>query len=204
MPIPLGSIDPPIGTVIPYGAEVNQSNRAALYARGWLLCDGQSYPQTGDQADLFAVIGRNFGGDTTNFRVPDLRGLFPRGVDHQRGRDPDAGSRSPVGTLGAAQVGSLQTPATALPRTAMTLSANGDHAHSCTYFPAESGRVASGASGAYAKNYGDWGDGVGQTAAGGDHTHAITGGGDAETRPDNVYVNYLIKYRDPQPSPEAP
>ena len=28
----------------------------------------------------------------------------------------------------------------------------------------------------------------------GDHSHTITGGGDNETRPINVYVNYIIKY----------
>lgn len=41
---------------------------------GWIQCQGQSLPITGNQA-LFAVIGNQFGGDgKTNFNVPDLRG----------------------------------------------------------------------------------------------------------------------------------
>lgn len=40
---------------------------------GWLLCDGSSYPVSQYQ-QLYTVIGNKFGGDETNFNVPDLVG----------------------------------------------------------------------------------------------------------------------------------
>lgn len=48
---------------------------------GWLLCQGQAISRT-EYADLFAVIGTNFGsGDgSTTFNLPDLRGEFLRGA----------------------------------------------------------------------------------------------------------------------------
>ena len=48
---------------------------------GWLLCDGQSYNRVhADYADLFAVIGTQYGAITAFvFSVPDLRGTFLRG-----------------------------------------------------------------------------------------------------------------------------
>jgi len=52
---------------------------AATAPTGFLLCDGTSYTTAG-QAALFAVIGYSFGGSGANFNVPDLRGLYPRGL----------------------------------------------------------------------------------------------------------------------------
>ncbi len=48
---------------------------------GYLLCNGQAVSRT-DYADLFEVIGTNFGvGDnSTTFNVPDYRGCFLRGL----------------------------------------------------------------------------------------------------------------------------
>ena len=45
----------------------------------WLLCDGQAVSRT-TYADLFAVIGTNFGegNGVTTFNVPDYRGKFRR------------------------------------------------------------------------------------------------------------------------------
>jgi microcystin-dependent protein len=49
--------------------------------RGWLACDGTTYGINSFQA-LFAIIGTSFGGNgTTNFKVPDLRGIVLTGVD---------------------------------------------------------------------------------------------------------------------------
>ncbi|MBR2299529.1 MAG: tail fiber protein [Alphaproteobacteria bacterium] len=47
----------------------------------WLLCDGQAVSRS-DYADLFALIGTNFGaGDgVSTFNVPDYRGKFLRGL----------------------------------------------------------------------------------------------------------------------------
>ncbi|SFD15513.1 Microcystin-dependent protein [Chitinophaga sp. CF118] len=48
---------------------------------GWLACDGSTYSINSFQA-LFAIIGIQFGGNgTTNFKVPDLRGIVLTGVN---------------------------------------------------------------------------------------------------------------------------
>ena len=46
----------------------------------WLVCDGSLYSTT-LFAELFAAIGYAHGGSGTEFRVPDLRGYFVRGVN---------------------------------------------------------------------------------------------------------------------------
>jgi microcystin-dependent protein len=47
---------------------------------GWLACDGNTYSINNFSA-LFAIIGTQFGGNgTTNFKVPDLRGVTLAGV----------------------------------------------------------------------------------------------------------------------------
>lgn len=69
---------------------------------GFLLCDGNTYDRTKTYDGvrekykaLFNAIGTSWGGDGVNlFRVPDLRGLFLRGVDAGAGRDPQAGERT--------------------------------------------------------------------------------------------------------------
>jgi hypothetical protein len=55
---------------------------------GWLKCNGAAVSRT-TYADLFTVIGTTFGtGDgSTTFNVPDLRGVWVRGLDDGRGKD---------------------------------------------------------------------------------------------------------------------
>lgn len=56
-----------IGTIIQWGSDT--------LPEGWLLCDGSAVSRT-DYADLFSVIGTNFGSGngSTTFNLPDLRG----------------------------------------------------------------------------------------------------------------------------------
>lgn len=56
---------------------------------GWLECNGAAVSRT-TYANLFAVIGTTYGAGngTTTFNVPDLRGQFIRGWDHDRSIDP--------------------------------------------------------------------------------------------------------------------
>lgn len=57
----------------------------------WLPSDGQVLARAGTYAGLFAIIGTtyNTGGESgAQFRLPDLRGVFIRGVDALRGLDP--------------------------------------------------------------------------------------------------------------------
>ena len=93
-----------VGTISAYGGNTAPT--------GWLLCDGSSVSQT-TYADLYAVIGCNFGCSGGNFNLPDLRGRFLRGRDGGAGRDPDSGTRSSMNTGGntADNVGSVQVDA---------------------------------------------------------------------------------------------
>ncbi len=54
----------------------------------WLLCDGQEVSRE-DYADLYAVIGDNFGegNGVTTFNVPDYRGKFLRGLGDNSSED---------------------------------------------------------------------------------------------------------------------
>jgi microcystin-dependent protein len=81
----------PVGTVMPYMGLFE--NLTGLRAQGWLPCDGTAYLHT-DFPLLHKAISNSNGGDTSKFNVPDLRGVFIRGVDRHDGpRDPDSGSR---------------------------------------------------------------------------------------------------------------
>lgn len=54
---------------------------AAAAPANWMLCQGQLLDRT-TYANLFAVIGTAYGSTTgANFRLPDLRGRVPVGVD---------------------------------------------------------------------------------------------------------------------------
>jgi microcystin-dependent protein len=65
---------------------------------GWLLCDGSAVSRT-TYARLFAAIGTKYGigNGTTTFNLPDLRGVFPKGMGQN-------------GTLGANYANASGTP----------------------------------------------------------------------------------------------
>jgi microcystin-dependent protein len=54
----------PVGTVIPYTNEIIPS--------GWLKCDGSELLQT-QYPDLYSIIGNQYGGSSTTFKLPDMR-----------------------------------------------------------------------------------------------------------------------------------
>lgn len=53
---------------------------------GYLLCQGQTVSKASYPA-LYGVIGYTYGGSGDNFKLPDFRGVFPRGFDAGRGVD---------------------------------------------------------------------------------------------------------------------
>lgn len=61
----------PIGTVLSFAGQTPPN--------GYLLCDGGSYA-VADYQDLYDVIGNTYGGDSTNFNVPDYRETVLVGV----------------------------------------------------------------------------------------------------------------------------
>ena len=72
-----------IGSIMPFAGE----NTCKL-PNGWVFCDGSPKPRVGEFAELFAVIGIAWGkaDGVYLFHLPDLRGMFLRGVP---GNDPD-------------------------------------------------------------------------------------------------------------------
>ena len=170
----------PAGTVLPFGGSTPPN--------GYLLCDGTSY-HVSTYPELYAAIGTAWGTvDGNHFNVPDLQGRFLRGVDNGTGRDPDAATRTATNVGGNVgdNVGSIQGRATALPNAGFVTTTNGAHIHDIY----GGYRCVGGASG----DLRGAGSGTGvNSASGGNHSHSVTGG-DAETRPVNTYVNYMIKF----------
>jgi microcystin-dependent protein len=189
----------PTGTVFAFAGSTAPS--------GWLVCDGTAYSQTTYSA-LFAVLGSTYNtqtNPTTNaawatpsagqFRVPDYRGIFLRSSGQASGQT-------------AVSVGGHQGQATAkngLNNTASSVTGSatsaGNHTHVLTWY----GNGASAVG--YGPGAGDWSvplsdrgptsNGVQTTGA---HTHPLSGTadaqtitGDAETRPTNKGVLYIIK-----------
>lgn len=75
------------GTIMAFAGEIDK------IPEGWLLCDGSYYGKS-EYAKLYAAIEDIHGESGGSFRVPDLRGMFLRGVDknldgESSGNDPD-------------------------------------------------------------------------------------------------------------------
>lgn len=62
----------PAGVIVPYGGTSAPT--------GWLLCYGQSVASATYGA-LYTAIGTTYGGDATNFNLPDIRGRVVAGQD---------------------------------------------------------------------------------------------------------------------------
>jgi microcystin-dependent protein len=176
----------PSGTVVAFGG--------TAVPVGWLPCDGTSLDGTNAQyAALYAAIGTAFGGNTTSkaFNLPDLRGRFLRGVDAAGTNDLGAASRTAIAAGGntGPKVGTLEASATALPTAPFSTDMAPDHTHA----PSNGGNfvVQEGAGGV--QTGGNALSVVATTAPAGHHSHVVTTGGDAETRPVNVAINYIIK-----------
>ena len=153
----------PTGTILAYAGDTAPS--------GWQLCDGTALNRTTYSA-LFAVVGTRFGyGDSSNFRVPDLRGQFLRGRDFGVGRDPDRASRTAMNSGGATgdAVGSVQGDQFRSHKHGVPIDSFGSNADNPTL------NQTSGSD----ENY--------STTPGTDNT------GGNETRPTNAYVNFIIK-----------
>ncbi|WP_317993752.1 tail fiber protein [Bartonella gliris] len=147
---------------------------------GWLLCDGKAYSRK-DYANLFAAIGETWGRGNfySTFNVPDLRGMFLRGLDS--GNKIDKGR-----VLGSRQEDSFK----AHTHEGKTDS-SGAHQHHMPGMQYDLARLYSGQAKVMFYNTSI----ESPTNFAGAHTHKLslekTGGG--ETRPVNVAVVYAIK-----------
>lgn len=185
----------PVGCVLPYAGPLAATDtmpadqeqiRWQLARQGWLYCDGAAY-SCHDYPILYGVIGNAFGGDGETFNVPDLQGRFMRGVNGDAPADlgdPCAAQRTASGPGGSGnagnQVGSLQRDAYQ------------GHEHNYSV-PQMQTSAQPGGPNAYMQPLAT------QATSGQVQDVSITGNGapraDVETRPINLYFNYIIRYR---------
>jgi microcystin-dependent protein len=189
----------PPGTIVAFGGSTAPP--------GWFLCNGAEISKS-SYNNLFVAIGTNFGnggGDSTKFTLPDFRGRFLRGRDGNQGRDPDRAARiaSTEGGATGDSVGSLQS--FALQR----------HAHDYQDIWVSAHVIDGTTQNIYPKLYDPPASFVDVPGGYGTNTNApltiattIKGWQikrqteaqapapttSTETRPVNVYVNYIIKY----------
>ncbi len=98
LPLPPVSTSVPVGTIHAYGGPVSTPTEIEnLQRSGWLLCDG-STNKISAYPELFKTIGKLWSNGQSpgedNFKLPDLRGMFLRGLDANRDVDPEGANRS--------------------------------------------------------------------------------------------------------------
>jgi len=183
MPLPgMGVTTPvalPVGTVVAFAGKISSSSdppsdsTTNIEVLGWMLCDGKSLGVS-QYPDLFAVLGYLYGGGKDNFKIPDYRGIFLRGVDdsiaakdpdRSKRKDPDPGKDGTNEGVGSRQQDALQT-----------------HKHEYALLNPTTGGTDNKAAMLV--------DGVKPLTSGPQEPALIS----EETRPKNVYVHYIIKY----------
>jgi microcystin-dependent protein len=196
------AVQTPPGTIEAYGGSIDFNPGHTVDGgapahpppSGWLLCNGDHLNgQDPTYAALYAAIRTNFGGDTMaqTFYLPDLRGMFLRGVDtgDPSSRDPDATARTAAALGGNAGslVGSVEGHALASHAHGVT-----DPGHQHGLYPA--GPPNNGINSTLYGNangdieYSNTWTAIAKTGI------SINATGGSETRPLNTYVNYIIKY----------
>lgn len=169
----------PVGAVLPYAGQTEPD--------GWLFCRGQVLNQR-DYGDLFAVLGKTYGGDVDTFWLPNLSSRVPVGLnegdsdfDHLNKRD---GSPRHA----------LNTDEMPLHGHTVTMDYGGEHAHSVTN----------------TRKFHDGGDYYAPTNRGpgyteitldtnGAHNHTVKVGDAGKGQSHNnlqpyIVLNYIIKY----------
>ncbi len=190
----------PTGTILPFGGETIPD--------GFVVCDGASYSKTDTKYKALATaLNGAWGQSGNNFNVPDLRGMFLRGVDGGAGNDPNAGTRVAKNNgFSGDRVGSIQADGTALNGLGvaggpdLTTSSNGAHTHTVDIFRDNIGNPDGAldihTGGEQGRRYWRGNGATKQTDSRGAHTHTVTvnlESADSETRPLNAGVIYIIK-----------
>jgi len=183
----------PIGSVIAYAG--NASTVADLETSGWYKCDGRAISSltaslSADEISAFQnVVGSN---------LPDLRGVFLRGLDEGRGWDDNRTTR----TGGESTYGVRSYQGCKVEDITLTGStdSDGNHRHTGTTDPGGWSRTSDdgGTSGTAAENSGTHTHTF-TTDYAGTHSHTVSvsysAGAGSETRPENIAVYYLIRGR---------
>jgi microcystin-dependent protein len=179
----------PPGTILPFAGETPPA--------GYLLCDGSSVSSTAYPA-LSVAIGKAWGGSGSNFNLPDLRGTFMRGVDTRTSgnNDPNATTRTASASGGntGAKVGTKQGDEFKAHNHGVT-----DPTHTHDYmdiFYSENGGsvTVTGNYGSGDSDNDNSGFEIKRTTGAKGTGITIKNTGNAETRPKNIAVLYIIKY----------
>jgi len=180
----------PAGVVSPFAGPVEN------IPAGWLLCDGSEVSRT-EYANLYDAIGVCWGvGDgSTTFNLPDLRGLFLRGVSGDSGNDADADSRIVLHDNGGNtgnNVGSYQDDA--IRNITGGIDASNLPATSETFGEIQSANITGAFEGIFGNQACTPDSGIDRMLKGFsfDASRIVPVGSD--NRPKNAYVNYIIKY----------
>ncbi len=178
--------DTPVGAVIAYAGAIdeNQQDNSTgtinnIQAYGWALCDGSTL-QINLYPELYQSIGTlyNTGSeDEDHFTLPDYRGYFLRGDSGDTNNDPDKDTRKLADETTSDSVGSIQEDA-------LQSHTHGyDNESSIAMITTTSGSVEV----ALKKNSDTTPP---KDDPSGDESVRVS----TETRPKNIYVNYLIKF----------
>ena len=165
-------VGPPVGSV--------QMFAGSSAPEGWVLCDGTTLDSVANPkyAALFAVISTTYGGTgAASFKVPNCRGVFVRGAGSQT-----IGAETYTATLGVSQ-----NDATA--KNGLTIT---DPGHNHTLYWGSAFRGGGGES--VPRFDAGWEQSNANQAIGSKTTGITLNNGDAETRPANIALNYIIKY----------
>jgi microcystin-dependent protein len=162
------------GVSLPVGSIITWAGKKEAIPQGYLICDGsalnsKAYPE------LFNALGASWGDGTNSglkeadFNLPDMRGMFLRGVDTDGINDPNSGSRGAIapGANSGNLVGSIQNDQSAGSTVSEVSATVTNGFRSQTNFN------------------------IGSVAT----NKTLSGNRYVETRPKNVYVYYLIKVK---------
>jgi microcystin-dependent protein len=159
----------PVGSIVMWPSD-NPPN-------GWLECNGDPISRE-TYADLFSIIGDMYGSgdEISTFNLPDMRGMFVRGWNHGKkvvtgeNEDPDAGSRTDRGdSTEGDNIGTKQSYQIQKHNHVLRLAFSG---------------------------YGSFHDTDKSNSSNNflDSSHSIGSYGGRETRPENIYLMFIIKY----------
>lgn len=174
---------------------------------GFLICDGSSLSQV-VYSHLFQQIGTSHGSIGSNFNLPDYRGRFLRGLDAGTARDPDRASRANMSTGGLSgdNIGTVQGHAYQTHTHVQNAHTHIQDAHSHVERGGNNGtnsgsymaRTDGGAATSTLHSTED-ATAINQNSTATNQNAQATGAGsqatENETRPLNVTVNYMIRFK---------
>lgn len=187
----LVNITSPVGSIIAFAGNVEKYQSAntnstpfttqPIEAFGWMICDGSAL-NASQYPELYAILGNLYGssgsGSDMTFNLPDLRGQFLRGIgtDQASTEKRTAAPNGQQNGVGSTQKDALQT-----------------HQHQ---YGEPTGATPGESGAAFAAINPDAYTGIPTSQT--DPSSVLVSS--FETRPTNVFVNYLIKYTYKLPS----